>query len=519
MKRHLFVIICLVVITSIPQVYGQTYSQSSGNVTKTGQTYNSATTDVSAVKVTGGTLNLSSSTVSSSGNTSSSDNSSFYGLNAVILAYKASGTAIINSANNVVSSTGSGSNGIFAYGTATISSVNDNFNHTGNFAHAIMCSGGGTITAENDTAVTAGSSSSVIATDRGSGTITVTGGSYTANGDRSAAVYSTGVINCSNATLIATKAEALVIEGENRIILNNCTTECTFNKWGSLIYQSMSGDAEGTDGYLTINGGSFTYTGTDGGMFYNTNSTAYITLKGVTLHNNCDTLLRCIKGSWGGSTASSGGITYLVGDGQTLSGLIHTDAHSKTYVTLQNTSSFTGTINKSNTASLVKLTMDASSNWTLTDNSHINGLITNPGISGITVSNITGNGYNVYYATSTNSVLEGRTYSLTGGGYLLPEGATSVNTFEESTARLTLNQNYPNPVTNSTTISYYIKSASSVLLTVYNSNGQIVETLINGQQAEGNHTMSWTPRLPSGIYTCILTSNGEMDSKKITISR
>jgi hypothetical protein len=386
---------------------GSTYSQSSGSTTITGKTYHSATQDLSAVKVTGGTLTISGSDISSSGNSSSTDNSSFYGLNAVILAYATSGSATINSSENTIVSSGIGANGIFAYGAATVTSTGDKFTMSGDGGHAIMCSGGGTVTVTNDTAVTSGASSSTIATDRGGGTITVIGGTYTANGSRSAAIYSTGIITCTNATLVANGAEALVIEGSNKIVLNNCMIKCTYDKWGSLLYQSMSGDASGVDGYLTMTGGSFTYTGKTGGMFYNTNSTAYIALNGITLNNSCDTLVRCIKGSWGGSSASSGGITYLTAKNQLMSGLIHVDANSKAYIALQENSSFTGAINTSNTAQLVTLSMDSISTWTVTSTSYINGLITNPGISGTSVNNITGNGNNVYYSKTTNAALGG----------------------------------------------------------------------------------------------------------------
>ena len=399
-----------------------TYSQSSGIESLTEKTYVSSTADLSAVKVTGGTLNLSGSTVSSSSNSSSTDNSTFYGLNAVILAYSATGFAIINSSGNKVSSTGTGANGIFAFGGASISSSGDKFTHTGSGGHAIMCSGGGIMTVKNDTAVTSGGSSSVIATDRGGGTISVTGGIYSSNGSNSAAIYSTGNITCTNATLASNGAEALVTEGSNKIVLNNCTVKCTFNKWGSLLYQSMSGDASGVDGYLTMTGGSFTYTGKSGGLFYNTNSTAYITLKGVNISNSCDTLIRCIKGSWGGSSASSGGITYFSTKQQTISGIIHTDAYSTMYIILEDYSSFTGAINKSNTSKAIGLTMDGNSTWTVTATSYINGTITCLGISGTSVSNIIGNGNNVYYTLSTNSGLGGKTYTLVNGGYLLPAG-------------------------------------------------------------------------------------------------
>lgn len=516
-------IIGLIILISIfiPSAYPQnTYSQSSGTVTLTGQTYNSTTNDVSAVNVTGGTLTLSNSTVSSSGNTSSTDNSSFYGLNAVILATTSSGTAVINSSGNTVTSSGSGANGIFAYGKATITTKNDKYIMTGEGGHAIMCSGGGTIDVENDTTITSGGSSSNIATDRGSGIITVTGGSYTSNGNNSAAIYSTGTITCSNATLIANGAEALVIEGSNNITLNNCTIKGTYNKWGALMYQSMSGDAEGVNGSLTITGGSFTYSGTKGGMFYNTNSTANITLNGVTLINSCDTLVRCIKGSWGGSTASSGGIVDLVAENQVMSGLIHVDASSKATVTLKEGSAYTGAINASNSGSVVNLIMDGTSNWTLTANSYLDTISNSSAISGSTCTNITGNGYNVYYDSSLggNSYLESKTYSLVNGGYLLPLGSTGTNLLK-SLSGLVLNQNYPNPVEESTTISYYIPNQSKVLLTVYNFFGQPVAILVNEEKEEGNYELIWTPQLTGGNYLYVLNCGGVMKSKKLLISK
>lgn len=152
----------------------------------------------------------------------------------------------------------------------------------------------------------------MIATDRGGGTITVSGGTYTSSGNNSADVYSTGTINCTGATLTANGAEAVVVEGANSATLTNCTTTVTYEKWGVLIYQSTSGDASGTAGTLTITGGSYTYTGTSGGLFYNTNDSAYIYLNDVTISNSCDTLLRSMEGSWGQSTsASSGGNARL----------------------------------------------------------------------------------------------------------------------------------------------------------------------------------------------------------------
>jgi hypothetical protein len=64
-----------------------------------------------------------------------------------------------------------------------------------------------------------------------------------------------------------------------------------------------------------------------------------------------------------------------------------------------------------------------------------------------------------------------------------------------------LKQNFPNPFNPSTTIRYSIKSESLVKLTIYNSIGEIVETLVEQQQPSGSYDIVWNAKdLASGIY-------------------
>ncbi|MCH4156429.1 MAG: T9SS type A sorting domain-containing protein [Muribaculaceae bacterium] len=411
---------------------------STSDQTVSGQTYSSTTTDQSAVKVTAGTLTITKCKITNSANASSTDNASFYGTNAVMLCYGAKTTPVISSSNNYVSGTGRGANGIFAYGTGVITTSNDTIVQTGGNARAIMASGGGTITVNNDVASTTDASSSMIATDRGGGTITVNGGSYTANGQNSAGIYSTGAITANDATFLSNGGEIYVIEGSNSITANNCSGTSKYNKWGILMYQSFSGDATGSTGTMTITGGSLNYSGTKGGLFYNTNATAKIYLNGVTITNACDTLVRSLKGGWGNNaTASYGGTTYITASGQTMEGMMYADANSKQYITLSNSTAYTNAkINPGNVASLVTLTIDDSSTLSLASDCYINGAITfatAPSTS-TTIPNISGNGHCIYYTSSTNSALGGGTFKLTNGGYLCPAGSgvTSVLTGDQA---------------------------------------------------------------------------------------
>ncbi len=104
-----------------------------------------------------------------------------------------------------------------------------------------------------------------IRSDRGGGTMTVNGGSYTSNGTGSPAVYSTADITVSDATLTANGSEAVCIEGLNSLKLTNCDltgnmqdlsqNDCT---WNVILYQSMSGDSEVGNSTFSMTGGSLT---------------------------------------------------------------------------------------------------------------------------------------------------------------------------------------------------------------------------------------------------------------------
>lgn len=89
---------------------------------------------------------------------------------------------------------------------------------------------------------------------------------------------------------------------------------------------------------------------------------------------------------------------------------------------LQSKSSLKGAINADHTANATNLTLDASSTWELTADSYLSSLSDAAGISGSSITNIIGNGHNVYYDASlaTNSQLAGKTYALVNGGELIP---------------------------------------------------------------------------------------------------
>ncbi|MDD5766600.1 MAG: T9SS type A sorting domain-containing protein, partial [Candidatus Marinimicrobia bacterium] len=122
--------------------------------------------------------------------------------------------------------------------------------------------------------------------------------------------------------------------------------------------------------------------------------------------------------------------------------------------------------------------------------------------SGTTITNITGNGYNVYYDTSSsdNNYLGGLTYSLVNGGYLIPSTSNSIGVKEQIAGAFLL-QNYPNPFNPTTTIKYSVPMAGFISIKVYDVTGRQVATLVDEEKIAGQYQTEFDgTNLTSGIY-------------------
>lgn len=519
----------IILFTPFSIIKPQSYTQSGGDSTITNRTFTALNTDESGVTVTdSGILNLSNSTVTTTGNTSSNDNSSFYGLNAGVLAESASK---INLTGCNIKTNGTGANGVFATGTGTsITLVNDTITCTNDGAHGVDATIAGTLVLTDVVINTAGAHGAAISTDRGGGTITVVRGNAVSAGQDSPGIYCTGDITVTDGIVTATGSEGAVIEGANSIVLNN--TVLTGAKGtrdrGLLIYQSMSGDAEGNEGTFTMNGGSFTWPSTTGPAIYVTNTTAVINLNNVEINNSSETLMEASADQWG-SSGSNGGTVILTADNQILTGDMIGDNISIITAILQDSTKFTGAVNKDNKAKSVSITLDASSVWILTADSYLNSFIDAGEISGTSITNITGNGFNIYYdaSLSSNSYLNGLTYSLINGGELIPKSVTSINDQEEGAIPVNweLNQNYPNPFNPSTNITFTLPEESVVRLEVFNLLGKQVALLIDSKISAGIHNVRWNAfNLSSGVYLYRLTAraldgNKYINTKKMILMR
>ena len=362
-----------------------------------GENYSSTTSDENALCVSGDvSVTLTNITLDKSGDSSDNDSSNFYGLNAGLLAKDG---ATVNIEGGTFTTNASGANAVFSYGTATVNISNASIHTYSDNSGGIQTAGGGTTNASNLTILTEGASAAAIRSDRGGGTVTVDGGSYTTNGTGSPAIYSTADITVSNATLTATASEALVIEGQNSITLDDCIvsgsmsgtygSDSSENLHGVMIYQSMSGDAEVGEAAFSMRGGSLTTT--VGDLIYVTNTACTIELSNVTL-TLADGKLLTVAGNdssrgWGTSGANGGQVVFIA-DAQKIFGDILVDEISTLQLELSNASSFTGSINSDGTAGEVDVTLDANSTWTLTADSYISsftGDYANVNLNGFTL--------------------------------------------------------------------------------------------------------------------------------------
>ena len=370
--------------------------------------YSSETADENAILVSGDIdATFSNITISKTGDSDGGDDTSFYGINSGILAKDGANLTL---KNITVTTDATGANGVFSYGGSattsnsssdgtTIIISDSNITTTKDNSGGIMATGGGILKASNLTVNTAGISSAAIRTDRGGGTVTVDGGTYTTTGAGSPSVYSTADVIVNNAKLIAKTAEGIVIEGKNSVTINNCDLADNNTKLNGLsttyknifLYQSMSGDADTGTAEFTANNSKITTN--NGDSFYITNTTAKINLSNNTIVNNDSdgNFLRAQADSWG-NTGSNGGDVTLVLNNQNAIGNIVIDSVSKLNMTMELNSYYEGTINVDNTADDISLTLDKTSNIKLTGDSYVTSL----DCEDTSYSNIDFNGYKLY---------------------------------------------------------------------------------------------------------------------------
>jgi len=103
--------------------------------------------------------------------------------------------------------------------------------------------------------------------------------------------------------------------------------------------------------------------------------------------------------------------------------------------------------------------------------------------------------------------------------YTLVVQPTWASTVKER-SRLTLHPNYPNPFNPSTTLSFTLPSTAHVRLRVFSPTGAEIALLYDGMLEAGGHSMSFNAgTLPSGVYFCVLESDGNIVQRPMLLLR
>ena len=373
-----------------------------------GKTYEESEKDSNAILISGDVdVNLSDVTVNKTGDSDGGDSTSFYGTNSAILA-KNGANVTIDNINVTTSATGA--NGVFSYGGSattnntnsdgtTITISNSKITTNKDNSGGIMTTGGGTMIANNLEIETSGTSSAAIRTDRGGGNVTVNKGTYKTTGKGSPSIYSTANIKVTDATLISTASEGIVIEGKNSVSLDNVILTDTNNTLNGqsttykniFIYQSMSGDAATGEAIFTAKDSKITTN--KGDTFYITNTTATINIENNSIINNDNSgnFLRIKKDSWGNEGSNGGNVTLNMTNQKVLGNIV-VDEISTLKINMTSNSYYEGSINNNNEAKEITLVLDKTSSLKLTGDTYLTSFTDEDK----TNSNIDFNGYKLY---------------------------------------------------------------------------------------------------------------------------
>ncbi|MCB0727306.1 MAG: Cys-Gln thioester bond-forming surface protein [Ignavibacteriae bacterium] len=167
-------------------------------------------------------------------------------------------------------------------------------------------------------------------------------------------------------------------------------------------------------------------------------------------------------------------------------------------------------------------------NWTTSSESNNAGFDIErrsaEGIEWTKVGNVAGNGTSTLlhdYSFTDRNVLTGKyNYRLKqtdyNGNYEYHNLTSEINVGTPNS--FSLKQNYPNPFNPTTKIDFDIAVDGNVKLTVYNSSGKEIATLVNEFKTSGYHSVTFDARnISSGIYYYKLESNGVSKVMKMTL--
>ena len=83
----------------------------------------------------------------------------------------------------------------------------------------------------------------------------------------------------------------------------------------------------------------------------------------------------------------------------------------------------------------------------------------------------------------------------------------------------------PNPLSNSTTISFSLSNTQKVFINIFDMNERLVKTLLNSELQQGTHQLVWNVKdekgnaVAAGIYFLRTQIENSVETKKIIVAR
>jgi parallel beta-helix repeat protein len=133
------------------------------------------------------------------------------------------------------------------------------------------------------------------------------------------------------------------------------------------------------------------------------------------------------------------------------------------------------------------------------------------------VFNITGDDTNLALQHMIARTIDNRDIEIIGN----PSETTGIDDTEVIVPIVTsLGNNYPNPFNPTTTIQYGMKQSGKVTITIFNTRGQLIKTLVDANKKAGNHKVVWNGMdynnrlVSSGVYFYKMETNGYVKINK-----
>jgi PKD repeat protein len=105
-------------------------------------------------------------------------------------------------------------------------------------------------------------------------------------------------------------------------------------------------------------------------------------------------------------------------------------------------------------------------------------------------------------------------------------GPIQVSVARSVPARISLSQNQPNPFNPSTTITYALPERTQVTLRIYDAQGHLIRTLVNGEQrSAAEHSVEWNGRddrgrsVSTGVYLYRLEAGSKVLQNKMILAK